>query len=100
MYSSLAEIMAARIARTFDVDKFQTILKPSDNVTRTGSIIRAIIDTSLAYRLHGLGWVRLQEVPALAVIQILQDILAWINEFQEKVESGEEIVPHDDPTRI
>ncbi|KAL1971956.1 hypothetical protein VTN31DRAFT_2044 [Thermomyces dupontii] len=94
VYSSLAEIVATRIARMI---REETHLPARsfpvlDNNTRTRGIIRATIEAHRTIRLTNLDWVALNRLPDFQIFKDMQEMLKRINEFQEDVEVGNE--PH------
>lgn len=93
-YSSLAEIVATRIARMI---REETHLPARsfpvlENNTRTRGIIRATIEAHRAIRLTNLDWVGLNRLPDFQIFKDMQEMLRRINEYQEDVEVGKE--PH------
>ncbi|EPS43793.1 hypothetical protein H072_2229 [Dactylellina haptotyla CBS 200.50] len=86
LYSSVAEILATQLAR-----HIQTATKGSvdhsmvgDNATRTTGIIRATVEVPSNCRLKGLDWIKLKLLPDWPVYQEMLDMLARINEIQDK----------------
>lgn len=99
VYASLAEIVATRITRLLqgEANAIRRTCFVDDNAYRTQGIIRATVEFGPKYRLTGLDWVELKRLPPDQLFKDMQRLLARLNEFQEAVEMGREVVPVDGP---
>lgn len=95
VYSSLAEILATRIARILQQKAKGHVAQATvtHNNTRTKGIVRATLEVAPACRLEGLDWIRLGRLPPMPVFEEMQKLLAAINEIQRE----EEAKPVPDP---
>jgi len=93
VYSSLAEIVATRIARILHTKAKGplTFAIVDHNKTRTKGIIRATLEIERSCRLEGLDWIELGRLPPNQVFKDMQSLLGIINKMQGDEEDGEPV---------
>ncbi|KAJ5832690.1 hypothetical protein N7474_001001 [Penicillium riverlandense] len=90
VYSSIAEVVATRIARGLQGIAHGTINMATvvGNESRSQAIIRLTLEIDPSCRLTGLNWVQLGLLPDMPVFQRMQALLFQISEIQ-KAEQAE-----------
>ncbi|CAG7937467.1 unnamed protein product [Penicillium nalgiovense] len=88
VYSSLAEIVATRIARQLQTKAHGRIYaeKVLNNATRTKAIIRATLQISPKCRLRDLNWVKMGLLPPMRVFEKMQDLLREISDIDQSID--------------
>ncbi|KAJ5902204.1 hypothetical protein N7495_002732 [Penicillium taxi] len=85
VYSSLAEIVATRVARILQTKAHGPIFKAEvlDNKSRSRAIIRATLEVIPECRLRNLNWIKMGLLPPMLVFHKMQDLLEGLSEMQE-----------------
>lgn len=85
-YSSLAEILATRLAGGLQylVQGSGKTCEVKNNKTRTQGIIRATVEVGPEFRLTGLDWVKLGGLPDLKIFREMSALLGRINDIQSR----------------
>ncbi|KAJ5457382.1 hypothetical protein N7530_012656 [Penicillium desertorum] len=88
VYSSLAEIVATRIARQLQTKAHGRIYadKVLNNDTRTKAIVRATLEISTECRLSDLNWVKMGLLPPMRVFEKMQKLLKDISDIDQSVD--------------